>query len=129
MRTFGFTVILGKSYNCNNISADSIITYDDIRCFKHMIDKFEKDKVFSNDNNYIVIVDGVILNKNVLITRMGGNTWLDTIIKLYIEKGELFLMNLEGLFADYCMISLVIKPLFSLIISVLNIYIILNWKM
>ncbi|MGK4225136.1 hypothetical protein [Parabacteroides distasonis] len=98
MRTFGFTVILGKSYNCNNISADSIITYDDIRCFKHMIDKFEKDKVFSNDNNYIVIVDGVILNKNVLITRMGGNTWLDTIIKLYIEKGEWFFDEFRGSF-------------------------------
>ena len=97
MRTFGFTAILGKSYKCN-ICADSIITYDDIKCFKHMNNKFEHDKVFSVDDNYIVIIDGVILNKNTLITKTKEKNWYDAIIKLYIEKGDLFFNDFRGSF-------------------------------
>ena len=90
---YGFSIIQnGKGLNCSS----RIITDGHIICENHMISKFEEDKIFFQNSNYIVILDGVIFNKRVL---QGSNSWVDTIISLYENKGNLFFNDFRGSFA------------------------------
>lgn len=81
------------------------ICYQDIICHNCMIHKFEYDKVFTELENYIIMLDGVILNRKELIencnnaTNSDGVQWSDVLINLYEGKGEQFVASLRGSFA------------------------------
>lgn len=82
------------------------IHYKNIVCTNFMINKFKNDKIFEETDEFIVILDGIIINRNELIKMLfpietGGNTdvWLKTIIQLYHQKGETFFSGLRGSFS------------------------------
>lgn len=63
---YGFNIIqAGKGSGI----ASRVIKEDNIICEDHMIRKFENDKIFYQDSRYIIILDGVVFNKQEL---MGG---------------------------------------------------------
>ena len=63
-----------------------------------MIKKFENDRLFEETNEYIIILDGVILNRESLIKDF-NKEWNDVIVSLYIKYGETFFSVLRGSFA------------------------------
>lgn len=90
---YGFTI--NKGFNINP-PADRIITFGDSCCINNMISKFENDKVFFEDQDCILILDGVILNKRELII---DNDWCMTLKKLYFSNGKEFFKVLRGCFS------------------------------
>lgn len=90
---YGFNII----QNGKGLSGSSkIISYGNIICENHMISKFEEDKIFFQDEKYIIILDGIIFNKTTLQT---DNNWYETIIALYERNGDCFFEDLRGSFA------------------------------
>ena len=67
-------------------------------CYNFMIEKYEDDKIFYEDNNYLVVLDGVILNKCKIISSNGGQTWVQTILSLY-QRSDTFFDELRGSFS------------------------------
>ena len=86
-----------------NESFNTIISGEDIKIFstnKYHIEavsnsKFENDKVYHEDNNYILILDGIILNKADLINSLTQD-WPSFLISLYQENGNEFFTKLSG---------------------------------
>ena len=75
------------------------ICCDNFSIKNNFIDKFEGDKIFEENDYYIVILDGVILNKTEILKNSKSQKWSDAIISLYEEKGETFFSVLRGSFA------------------------------
>lgn len=76
--------------------SERCISYLDFLCVNNMIEKFSDDKVFVETDKYIIILDGLIINKVELQKKQ---SWSDTIIDLYEESGETFFKDLRGCFA------------------------------
>jgi asparagine synthase (glutamine-hydrolysing) len=74
------------------------INADTYSCFYNPLRKFEKDKIFYHSEDYFILVDGVIFNKQKLIQEAGGMDWLSTIINMYEEEGETFYDAFRGTF-------------------------------
>lgn len=97
---FGFSILLNRK-NLSFKTAGSgskIIESHDCICVNNMIDKFSDDKLFFEDSKYIIIIDGVILNRKDLIK--SGRNWSETIIELYENQkgGDIFFDALRGCF-------------------------------
>ena len=82
------------------------ITYRNIVCRDHMIRKFDRDKVFAETDDYIILLDGVVLNRRLLIdeykrTCKGADDamWGLVLLSLYAREGERFFASLRGSFA------------------------------
>lgn len=90
---YGFTI--NKGFEINNKS-NRIINYQDTFCINNMIHKFEKDKIFIEDEDCIAILDGVILNKK---DYSDSNDWFKTIKKLYHSEGDAFFKVFRGCFS------------------------------
>ena len=73
------------------------IKYNDYEFTNNLIKKFGKDKIFKETEQYVVIIDGVILNKSKLL----GNDldWCEKVIELYKENGETFFSAFRGIFS------------------------------
>jgi len=95
---FGFSALLNRkdfSYNIEGRKGKSSIT-DNYICHHCFVSKFEDDKIYYEDDNYMILLDGVILNKKDLL-RSDGN-WPQSLIDLYEEssKREFFFNALKG---------------------------------
>lgn len=97
---YGFSIsINGKP---SNLEGD--VVYQNIVCKNYMINKFKNDKVFFDSKDFIVILDGVILNKKELlgVKALGDekeNQWANKIIELYKKNGDVFFSVFKGSFA------------------------------
>ena len=98
---YGFTITV----NGLRKARKDDICYKNIICSNHMIKKFEQDKFFAETDSYIIMLDGVILNRKALLTKIATiigedfeTPWLDCIITLYVTLGELFIKELRGSF-------------------------------
>lgn len=95
---YGFTITV----NGKNKAKQGDICYKNIVCSNRMIKKFEQDKVFAETERYIVLLDGVVLNRKQIVSnfmKIADGTWCDVLIKLYEENGELFFTGLRGSFS------------------------------
>lgn len=63
------------------------------------INKFIDDKCFFQNNDYILIIDGVILNKNLFTEQNIPLTWEQIIINLYEKNGDSFFNVFRGSFS------------------------------
>ena len=97
MKMFGFSALLGDKiehqFQLNN--ADAVIQTEKAICYKHMVPKFEKDKVFVDTEDFILVLDGVVLNKKNFDTE---KNWFESVIKLYRLNGERFFEAFRGSF-------------------------------
>lgn len=90
---YGYDLII------NGKQATGDIIFQNICCSNRMIDKFRDDKVFIENDKYVAILDGVVLNKKQLQEQYGSKPWTDVIIEMYIRKGETFFSELRGSFS------------------------------
>ena len=66
---------------------------------RNTLNRFLDDKVFSENEKYIIIVEGVILNKKDLIQKYNKKTFFDTIVHMFEEVGESFFKEFRGSFS------------------------------
>ncbi len=90
MRRFGFY------FQC---SFNSVGAIEDYSFENHSVQKFLDDKLFKDTEDYLIIIDGFILNKKDLINYYKQEGWFNTIIELYKQKGNEFFDAFRGSFA------------------------------
>lgn len=97
---FGFSFLYNKTSQsrCVFNPASFRDCYKDDRClaFNQMIEKFDNDKIFYYDNNYVIILDGVVLNNKSFIKE--DDSWAQAVIRLYTES-DLFFNDFKGCFS------------------------------
>lgn len=90
---YGFNIIIGAKTNSN---CKASIQYKNVIFESNLIDKFAGDKLFFETDKYLVVLDGVILNKKEILE---NGSWNETFVSLYEKKGESFISTLRGSFA------------------------------
>ena len=96
----------------NNINSHSNIMEQENRIYKNLneddwyielssIKKFENDKTLYSDENYIILIDGVILNLSNLKKEYRANSVEELVIKMYERKGEKFFRIFRGNFCGF----------------------------
>lgn len=78
-------------------SIQSIISAEFLLLYKFS-SKFPDDKLVFNNEKYLIVIDGVILNRTALQRKKQCVNWADTIISLYNEHGNCFFTELRGSF-------------------------------
>ena len=98
MNNFGFTAVINNS-SCKsgNISYTSCLKHENIACYAHFVDKFGEDKLFTENDSYLLLLDGVILNKKQLVKNHVGGLFAYLTV-CYEEKGDVFFNELRGSF-------------------------------
>lgn len=94
----GFNGII-SSLPCTNDTIKA--TYSQIlNCYikSESILKFEEDKVFFEDNELFVCLDGYVLNKKELINKYAVKSMFDLIKKMYKKNGNKFVDEMRGSF-------------------------------
>lgn len=66
---------------------------------RRVVNKFMDDRLFAETDNYIVVVEGVVLNNHELMEKYASETWLDCVIKMYEREGEAFYNAFRGSFS------------------------------
>lgn len=75
------------------------LEYDDIKIQRRTIKKFLDDKIFYQDENYLIVTEGVIFNKFELIKKYQKENFKDTIIEMYKKSGDTFFNEFRGSFS------------------------------
>lgn len=66
---------------------------------RRTVNKFMNDKLFLDTERYIIITEGIILNKKDLIKRYHTDNFQDAIIKMYKENDDEFFSEFRGSFS------------------------------
>lgn len=88
----------------NNISSELIsnefdsIQNDNLIIYRNFNKKFQKEKVFKESKDLIIIIDGVILNNEKLNIEYATKDNFDLLSKMYEKKGINFVKDLRGNF-------------------------------
>lgn len=64
---------------------------------RYSLNKFQNDKLFFENDIYIVVLEGVVLNNHAFIK--AGETWQETVIRIYETTGDVFFANFKGSFS------------------------------
>lgn len=91
MRKFGFSVSF-------NTSKQGITSFGHKEMF---VKKFSEDKTVFETNECILCLDGVIINKLLLLQSSVRSTWQETLEELYKTKGIAFVSLLRGSFSGF----------------------------
>lgn len=75
------------------------ISGKDFLAERRVVNKFMNDRVFYDDTNYTIIVEGVVLNNRELVEKYKTTCWRDCIIKMYLLEGESFFRSFRGSFS------------------------------
>lgn len=95
----GFSAALwNKKQHQLNIDAPKVLKGKDYLFHFFSNDKFNEDKLFVKLNEYIIVLDGVILNKNKLLKEYASNSWAELILQLYQKFETKFPQLLRGEF-------------------------------
>ena len=96
--TFLYRPIISEKLNSLVLGNGEAILRPDFEIFQYTDNKFYKDTVFEETDQYIVVLEGVILNKEVIERRYSNQNWGNLIWKLYLEIGETFYACFRGSF-------------------------------
>lgn len=75
------------------------LEYADIKIQRRTIRKFFNDKIFYQDEDYLIITEGVIFNKFELIKKYQKENFKDTIIEMYKKNRDTFFKEFRGSFS------------------------------
>ncbi len=98
----GFVFVYGKlkyesSYDSDDFILNDKIIGDNYVIHRSTLSKFIEDKVFYNSEGYIVVIEGIIVNKAELL---GNSTsWSQRVIELYQLHGDSFYKDFRGSFS------------------------------
>lgn len=106
---FGFSFLINRQFSVrggvkcsipDNYEQYDSIALDNCIAVNHMIEKFADDKIFYKDDNYIVVLDGIVLNRKDFIARSAvEKEWSKVLIDLYETEGEDFFKRFKGSFS------------------------------
>lgn len=103
MNNFGFTAVINDDVcKPGNISYNSCLRNGSTVCYEHFVDKFSEDKVFMEDDSYMLLLDGVIFNKKQILKDFSGGLFA-CLIDGYMRKGDVFFNGLRGSFCGFLM--------------------------
>jgi asparagine synthase (glutamine-hydrolysing) len=81
----------------NNFHKEEGENHSDIRLEYNTQAKFQADKINFQDDNYYMVLDGIVLNKKRLLSaEIIGLSWSDYLIKCYEAEGNQFFKRLKG---------------------------------
>lgn len=66
---------------------------------RRVVNKFMNDRLFSETDKYIVVVEGVIVNNHNLMEKYQSATWLDCVVNMYEQEGDRFFNAFRGSFS------------------------------
>lgn len=66
---------------------------------RNTLNKLLDDKIFQQNEHYIVITEGVILNRTTLMKKYGKTDFFETVISMYETCGEDFFKDFRGSFS------------------------------
>lgn len=66
---------------------------------RNTLNKFMADKEFLSDEDFLIIVEGCILNRLALLHKYNAETMFDLCKKMYVIEGETFFQNFRGSFS------------------------------
>ncbi|MCF0147271.1 MAG: hypothetical protein HUJ77_02615 [Clostridium sp.] len=94
----GSTLISSRRVNENIKNEFDSMSGEGYIIYKNFNKKFEKEKVFSESNDLVAVIDGVILNNDKLNKQYNSKDNFDLVSKMYKEKGIDFVKDLRGNF-------------------------------
>ncbi|ALO35122.1 hypothetical protein CMT41_10625 [Colwellia sp. MT41] len=68
------------------------------------VNKFDKDKVFLDNDLYTIVIEGVILNSLALQDEFKAQNFAETTVNMYEEKGDEFFTEFRGSFSG-CLLN------------------------
>ncbi|PKD19465.1 hypothetical protein APR41_16015 [Salegentibacter salinarum] len=100
----GFNILFEKNNFLKNKETEpylinNFITGESFSIQRFTTNKFLNDKVFYEDENCIILIEGVILNKKSLISSQKKKEWAKYIWSLYLERGNDFFKIFRGSFS------------------------------
>ena len=66
---------------------------------RRVVDKFMNDRLFVDSENYLVVVEGVVVNNHELMKQYDTSNWLDCVITMYEQDGDAFFDAFRGSFS------------------------------
>lgn len=66
---------------------------------RRVVNKFMNDRIFFNDEDYLLIVEGVILNNHILMQKHSTNSWKNCVVIMYKKYGDIFFNHFRGSFS------------------------------
>ncbi len=95
------TVDIKKGFGESNKSSFINETIENQKYYleKRTIRKFENDKVFSEDDVYIIVTEGVILNSLQLIGKYNARDLKNAVVRMYEQNGDTFFNEFRGSFS------------------------------
>lgn len=100
----GFILIKGKlnqsivNYQSSKYLVENL-EYNDLFIQRRTIKKFLDDKVFRQNDEFLVVTEGVIFNKLELEKKYEKDNFFETIIEMYKRNGETFFNEFRGSFS------------------------------
>lgn len=100
----GFTLIKGRvnkevlNYKNSEYLIESL-EYNDLFIQRKIVKKFLEDKIFKQNQEYLIVIEGVIFNKLELVKKYRKNNFFEIIIEMYKKKGEKFFHEFRGSFS------------------------------
>lgn len=101
---FGFTIHINLQSKLNSkysLENHKTIIYKNISFNYLKFEKFENDKIFKENSNYIIGIDGVILNLTQLKNQYAISDYFKLIIHLFKKENISFVSNLKGEFSGF----------------------------
>ncbi len=101
---YGFTIHIDLKLNAVSnflLKNQKNITFENFSFNYFGFKKFENDKVFSENKEYIIGIDGVVLNLVQLKNAYGISDYFNLIISLYSKHNIQFVSELKGEFSGF----------------------------
>ena len=82
-----------KKLVVNSIKADNYLVE------RRVVNKFMNDRLFADLDDYLVVVEGVVLNNHELEKQYKTSSWLDCVVEMYKTNGDDFFKDFRGSFS------------------------------
>ncbi len=66
---------------------------------RRVVDKFMNDRLFVDNQDYVIVVEGIVLNNHDLMDCFKATSWEDCVIRMYEVEGESFFNAFRGSFS------------------------------
>ena len=66
---------------------------------RRVVNKFMNDRVFVNEEDFVVVVEGVVLNNHQLVEKYKARDWQHCIVEMYKLCGDAFFSEFRGSFS------------------------------
>lgn len=100
----GFILHIGKDKPkfCEERRKHLVIERKDADRFqleRRVVNKFMEDRVFCETEQYVVLVEGIVLNNHELMGKYHADSWEDCVVRMYEQEGEAFFNAFRGSFS------------------------------